>query len=92
VAEEDLTPDVDRLLSAVGLELETSAKSIPTALRRAAVQLAEHLVQRYSIPIPRYASDDDPGEQPRPTDAESDGTSHGSDIPFGQSIRLGRMG
>jgi hypothetical protein len=46
VAGEDLAPDVDRLLSAVGLELETNAESIPTALRRAAVQFAEHLVQR----------------------------------------------
>jgi hypothetical protein len=92
VAEEDLTPDVDCLLSAVGLELETSAESIPTALRRAAVQLAEHLVQRCSIPIPLYASGDDPVEHPRPTHAESDGMSHGSGIPFGQSMRLGRMG
>ena len=92
VAGEDLAPDVDRLLSAVGLELETNAESIPTALRRAAVQLSEHLVQRSSIPIPRDAIGDEPVEHPRPTRGESNGTDHGSGIPFAQSIRLGRMG
>ena len=92
VAGEDLAPDVDRLLSAVGLELETNAESIPTALRRAAVQFAEHLVQRSSIPVPRDATGDEPVEHPRPTGAESSGTDHESGIPFAQSIRLGRMG
>jgi hypothetical protein len=92
VAGEDLAPDVDRLLSAVGLELETNAESIPTALRRAAVQFAEHLVQRSSIPVPRDAIGDEPVEHPRPTGAESSGTDHESGIPFAQSIRLGRMG
>ena len=92
VAGEDLAPDVDRLLSAVGLELETNAESIPTALRRAAVQLSEHLVQRSSIPVPRDAIGDEPVEHPRPTRAESNGTDHESGTPFAQSIRLGRMG
>ena len=92
VAGEDWAPDVDRLLSAVGLELETNAESIPTALRRAAVQLAEHLVQRSSIPVPRDAIGDEPVEHPRPIPGESNGTDHGSGIPFAQSIRLGRMG
>jgi hypothetical protein len=92
VAGEDLTPDVDRLLSAVGLELETNAESIPTALRRAAVQLSEHLVQRSSIPVPRDAIGDELVEHPRPTRGESNGADHGSGTPFGQSIRLGRMG
>ena len=92
VAGADLAPDVDRLLSAVGLELETNAESVPTALRRAAVQLSEHLVQRSSIPIPRNAIDGEPVKHPRPTPGESNGTDHGSGIPFAQSIRLGRMG
>ena len=92
VAGEDLAPDADRLLSAVGLELETNAESIPTALRRAAVQFAEHLVQRSSIPVPRDAIGDEPVEHLRPTRGESNGADHGSGIPFGQSIRLGRMG
>ena len=92
VAGEDLALDADRLLSAVGLELETNAESIPTALRRAAVQLAEHLVQRSSIPVPRDAIGDELVEHPRPTRGESNGADHGSGIPFGQSIRLGRMG
>jgi len=92
VAGEDMAPDVDRLLSAVGLELETHAESIPTALRRAAVQLSEHLVQRSSIPVPRDAIGDELVEHPRPTRGESNGADHGSGTPFGQSIRLGRMG
>ena len=92
VAGEDLAPDADRLLSAVGLELETNAESIPTALRRAAVQFAEHLVQRSSIPVPRDAIGDELAEHPRPTRGESNGADHGSGTPFGQSIRLGRMG
>lgn len=93
VAGEDLAPDVDRLLSAVGRELETNPESIPTTLRRAVVQLAEHLVQRSSIPVPRYAvGGDEPVEHPRPTRRESTGTDHGSGTPFAQSIRLGRMG
>jgi hypothetical protein len=92
VAGADLAPDVDRLLSAVGLELEANAESIPTALRRAAVQLSEHLMQRSSIPIPRDAIGDEPVEHPRPTRDESNGADHGSGIPFAQSVRLGRMG
>ena len=72
VAGEDWAPDVDRLLSAVGRELETNTESIPTTLRRAVLQLAEHLVQRSSIPIPRYAvGGDEPVGHPRPTRRES---------------------
>jgi hypothetical protein len=92
VAGEDWVPDVDRLLSAAGRELETNPESIPTTLRRAAVQLAEHLVQRSSIPIPRYDVGDEPVEHPKPTRGESNGTDHESGVPFAQSIRLGRMG
>ena len=72
VAREDGVPDVDRLLSAVGLALETNTESIQTTLRRAVVQLAEHLVQRSSIPLPRDAvGGDEPVEHPRPTRRES---------------------
>jgi hypothetical protein len=92
VAGEDLAPDVERLLSAVALELETDPESIPANLRCAAVHLAERLVQRSSIPMSRYAVDDEPVELPRSDHRRTSGTDHRSGTPFAQSIRLGRMG
>jgi hypothetical protein len=92
VAGEDLAPDVERLLTAVALELETDSESIPATLRCAAVQLAERLVRRSSIPISRYAVDDQPVELRRSNHRETSGTDHRSGTPFAQSIRLGRMG
>jgi hypothetical protein len=91
LAGEDLASDVERLLSAVALELETDPESIPATLRSAAVPLAERLVQRFSIPISRYAVDDEPVELRRSNHPETSGTAHRSGTPFAQSIRLGRM-
>jgi hypothetical protein len=92
VAGEDLAPDVERLLSAVALELESDPVSIPATLRCAAVQLAERLVQRSSIPISHYTVDDEPVELRRSNHRENSETDHRSGKPFAQSIRLGRMG
>jgi hypothetical protein len=92
VAGEDLVPGVERLLSAVALELETDPESIPATLRCAAVQLAERLVQRSSIPISRNAVDDEPVELRRSNHRETSETDHRLGKPFAQSIRLGRMG
>ena len=53
----ELARDVDRLLTASSLELETDAAAIPATMRNAVVQLAEHLVQRCTIPVPRGVLD-----------------------------------
>ena len=92
VAGEELAPDVERLLSAVALELETDPGSIPVTLRCAAVQLAERLVQRSSIPISHHTVDDEPVELRRSNHRETSETDHRSGTPFSPSIRLGRMG
>jgi hypothetical protein len=93
VAATDLAPDVSRLLSAVRLELESDPESVPTAVRRAAVRLVEHLMQRCAIPVPRYAVAGDEGvEHVATADRESADTGNRSVTPFTPSIRLGRMG
>jgi hypothetical protein len=94
LAGEDLTPPLDRLLGAVSLELETDRGLIPTAVRRAAVQLAEHIVHRSSTRIPRDAVG---GHEPvgRPASARRGSAAtdrRRSTVPFTRSIRLGRMG
>jgi len=84
VAGEDWAPDVDDLLSAVGDELDTGPESLPTTVRCAAVRLAEHLVRRSSIPVPRFAVEgDEPVEHPQP----HRGTDHGPVVPFARSLR-----
>ncbi len=90
----DLAPVLDRLLSAVSLELESDRESIPTAVRCAAVQLAEHLVQRWSSgPVPRGAvGGHEPIRRPPSDRRRSTATDRGSAVPFTRSIRLGRMG
>ena len=93
VAATDLAPDVSRLLSAVRIELESDPESVPTAVRGAAVRLAEHLMQRCVIPVPRYAVAGEEGVEHVPTAArESADTGNRSATPFTPSIRLGRMG
>jgi len=92
VAGEELAPDVERLLSAVALELETDPGSIPATLRCAAVQLAERLVQRSSIPISHHSVDDESVELRRSNHRETSETDYRSGTPLSQSIRLGRMG
>ena len=74
VAGEDLAPDVDRLLTAASLELETDPETIPATMRHAVVQLAEHIVQRCTIPVPRGVLDGDaPGGHPQPPGVTSPG-------------------
>jgi hypothetical protein len=90
---DDLAPDVNRLLSAASLELESNPDAIPLMLRRAVVQLAEHLVHRSAIPVPRDLSggaerDDQPGTHRRDVSR----TDHRPVIPYCESMALGRMG
>ena len=93
VAGEDLAPDVDRLLTAASLELETDPQAIPATMRNAVVQLAEHIVQRCTIPAPRGALDDDvPGGHPQLARADVARTDQRRVVPYCVSMRLGRMG
>jgi hypothetical protein len=87
LADEELAPHLEGLLSAVSQELEVGRESVPKAVRCAAVQLAAHIVRRSSIPVPRRpAGADEPVEHPAP------GADQATGIPFCRSIRLGRMG
>lgn len=89
VVGEDLAPDVERLLTAASLDLET----IPATMRHAVVQLAEHIVQRCAIPVPRGVVDGDaPGGHPQPRGAGVARTDRRRVVPHCQSMRLGRMG
>ncbi|MDN5859194.1 MAG: hypothetical protein L0H84_11285 [Pseudonocardia sp.] len=81
----DLTLPLDQLLAAVGNELQTHHGSVPVAVRCAATRLAEHVVRRSAIPVPRGVHE--PGERPRTRRRPA-----GPEIPFTESIRLGRMG
>jgi hypothetical protein len=45
LADEELVTHLDGLLSAVSLELEADRESVPTTVRCAAVQLADHIVR-----------------------------------------------
>ena len=93
VTGEDVARDVDRLLCAIGLELEADRGSVPTSVRSAAVRLAAHVVQRCSIPVPRdVVGDDEPVGHPQADRRGSAEAGHGSAVPFTRSIRLGRMG
>lgn len=93
VTGEDVAHDVDRLLCAIGLELEADRGSVPTAVRSAAMRLAEHLVQRCSIPVPRdVVGDDEPVGRPQSGRRGFVEAGRGSAAPLARSIRLGRMG
>ena len=52
LADEELVTHLEGLLSAVSLELEADRESLPTTVRCAAAQLADHIVRRSSIPVP----------------------------------------
>ena len=91
VVGEDLASDVDFLLTAASLEFETDPETIPATMRHAVVQLAEHIVQRCAIPVPRGVVGEDArgGHPPRGDIAGTDQTRL---VPHCQSQRLGRMG
>ena len=89
----ELAPDVERLLTASSLELETDPGTIPATLRDAVVQLAEHIVQRCAIPVPRGVVDGDaPSGHPQPARGDVAPTDHRRVVPYCVSMRLGRMG
>jgi hypothetical protein len=89
----ELAQDVDRLLTASSLELETDPETIPATMRNAVVQLAEHIVQRCTIPVPRGLLDGDvSGGHPQPPRGDVTRTDHMRVVPYCVSMRLGRMG
>jgi len=89
----ELARDVERLLTASSLELETDPETIPAALRHAVVQLAEHIVQRCTIPVPSGVLDGDvPGGHTQPDRGDVARTDHRPVVPYCVSMRLGRMG
>lgn len=89
----ELAPSLDRLLTAVSLELETDRGSVPASVRCAAARLAEHVVKRSSIPVPRAAiGAREPDKRPQDDRRRTVRTASGATVPFARSIRLGRMG
>ena len=89
----ELARDMDRLLTASSLELETDPETIPATMRNAVVQLAEHIVQRCTIPVPRGLLDGDvSGGHPQPARGDVTRTDHRRVVPYCVSMRLGRMG
>jgi len=87
LADAELASHLRRLLGAVGQELEADRESVPESVRYAALQLADHIARRSSIPAPRRSRDAD-----KPVERPVRGTDHRTGIPFSRSIRLGRMG
>jgi hypothetical protein len=89
----ELARDVDRLLTASRLELETDPETIPATMRKAVVLLAEHIVQQCSIPVPRGVLDGNvPGGHSQPPRRDVTQTDHRRVVPYCVSMRLGRMG
>ncbi|MHA6783229.1 hypothetical protein ACVGOW_19870 [Pseudonocardia saturnea] len=89
----ELVPPLDRLLTAVSLELETNRGSVPASVRCAAARLAEHVVKRSSIPVPRTAvSAREPDTLAQADRRRTARTARRATVPFARSIRLGRMG
>lgn len=89
---EGLTTSLDRLLTAVSLELEADRGSVPASVRRAAAGVAEHLVRSGSIPVPRGARAREPGRRPQADRRPAARIARRATVPFAPSIRLGRMG
>jgi hypothetical protein len=83
-------PGVERILHVIGQQLDSDPNSIPVNVRAAAIQLAEHISNRFSIPAPHRA-DGCAGliERTRREPAHVD---RRSAVPFSRSIQLGRMG
>jgi hypothetical protein len=85
--DEQLALHLEGLLSAVSQELEADVESIPKAVRRAAVDVAAHIVRQSSIPVRRWhVGAEEPARHP------GHRNDHAPGIPFSHSIRLGRMG
>jgi len=90
---EELAPSLDRLLTAVSLELETSRGPVPASVRCAAARLAELVVKRSSLPVSHTAvSAREPDERPQADRRGTARTTRRATVPFARSIRLGRMG
>jgi hypothetical protein len=87
LADEELVRRLEGLLGAVSVELEADRESLPATVRRAAARLADHIVRRSSIPVPRRPAD---AGNSAPDSAQ--GADHATAIPFRRSVRLGRMG
>lgn len=83
-------PGVERILLVIGQQLDSDPDTIPVNVRAAAIQLAEHISTRFSIPAP-HRTDGQAGsiECPRREPAHVD---RRPTVPFSRSIRLGRMG
>jgi hypothetical protein len=81
---------VERILRDIGQQLDSDPDSIPVNVRAAAIQLAEHILNSFSIPAPHRAGGRAGSiERPRREPAHVD---RRSTVPFSRSIRLGRMG
>jgi hypothetical protein len=87
---DSLEPDVARILHVIGHQLDSDPNSIPITVRAAAVQLAKHISNRFSIPAP-HRTDGRAGSIERPC-REPAHVGRRSAVPFARSIRLGRMG
>ena len=87
---DSLEPDVARILHIIGQQLDSDPDSTPVTVRAAAVQLAEHISNRFSIPAP-HRTDGRAGSIERPC-REPAHVGRRSAVPFARSIRLGRMG
>lgn len=79
---------VGRLMEALGLALTRDAASIPAPVRRAALHLAREL-QTTSLSPPRVESPVDPRAR---LDTSGTAVPPPRDVPFTESISLGRMG
>lgn len=88
----ELTSSLDRLLTAVSIALETDRGSVPASVRRAAARLAEHVVKRSSIPVPRSACARRPDRLSQADSRPAAQIARRATVPFARSIRLGRMG
>lgn len=83
-------PVVARVLHVIGQQLDSDPDSIPVNVRAAAIQLAEHIWNRFSIPAPHRT--DGRARSIERARREPAHVGRRSAVPFARSIRLGRMG
>jgi hypothetical protein len=87
----ELAAPLQEFLQAVASRLETD-REVPRPVRRAAAQLATHVVRRGSDYEPASRDGDDGSVRSRSPGGRFHGSDRAADVPFTQSIRLGRMG